>query len=294
MSELVVAYLNDPDPVYNDSSELDKTLKDLFTKQGLKVIPFELSDISIKIQSTGINFYLNDSKDELQFDAFFAYGYMSRFKETAFNYLNTAMEKANKFILHPTSNLKVMNDKLLQALSYSNFNLNIPKTYTAFAIPSFRNVFDNNFEKQENAIFKNLVDFGGDGVKKCNQRADTICAFSRNIWDNQYSVIQKFIPDSLGRSVRVFMLGGKGIIVAEYVDKSGDFRSNISFTPDLYSMVNVDDTEKRKKYIELSEEAVKSIGDVLVAGVDLVDSKQNGIAVIEINAYPDMSDIDNF
>jgi len=49
MSELVVAYLNDPDPVYNDSSELDKTLKDLFTKQGLKVIPFELSDISIKI-----------------------------------------------------------------------------------------------------------------------------------------------------------------------------------------------------------------------------------------------------
>ncbi len=287
INQLRIAYLNNPDVVL--VNKLDKIIQNLFSQEGATVIPFQLSEISIKMEKNGIKFYLTDSKEEFQFDAFLSYGYMSKFKDTAFTYLLTAIEKANKFVFHTTANLGVMNNKLLQAFIYSTGDINIPKTYTGFSISAVSDIMSMHFPNDESAINKNLVDYGADGVKLCKYNQNSINLYAREFWRNEYTLFQKFIPDNPGRSIRVVVLGGKAILLLEYHDQTSDFRSNCSFQDII--LRNLEDSEKKNEYNEMAEKMVKSIGDIMLCGVDLLDSKQHGLTALEINAYPDPEDI---
>jgi len=287
-SQLRVAYLNNPDPVF--FNELDTKLQENLISQGAIVIPFQLDDISIKIQTSQIKFYLKDSNEEFQFDAFISYGYMSKFSDVAFFYLLTAIEKANKYVLHSTNTLSILNNKLMQAFSFSGDGVNIPRTFSAFSIPAIRNVVDLHFKPDEVSISKNFVDYGGDGVRKCDSTDFAVNNFARFYWGKEYTMLQKFISDSIGKSVRVFIVGGKTITIAEYQDLTGDFRSNVSFHGG-FKLLNLQNCQKKKDYSEIAEHAVNCIGNINVCGVDLLDSKEKGIIVLEINAYPELYDI---
>jgi len=217
---------------------------------------------------------------------------MSKFKEQAFNFLLTAMEKANKFVLHTTKSLEIMNNKLLSAFSFSNHHINIPETFTSFSIPSFRDLFEIHFQKDgkvEHSVTKALVDFSGDGVLKNTTSSWALNNFKRYIWSKEYSLLQRLVPDSFGRSIRVILIGGKAVTLASYNDPFGDFRSNFNHE---YTMESLENHEKKNEYISVAEKGLASISvNILIAGVDLLDSKEMGIVVLEINAFPSMDDI---
>lgn len=288
--KLRIAYLNNPDPVF--FNELDKKLQDLFTGLGAIVTPFELDDINFKIQTNKISFFLGDSKDEFEFDAFMFYGYMSKFKEIAFSFLLTAMEKSGKFVLHEVNNLKIMGDKLLQSFYYSGHNIGIPETYSAFSINGIKNITSIKLDSNEACVSKNLNDYAGDGVKLCGHKDVAINTYAKYFWNKEYSLIQKFIPDSHGKSIRVLLIGGKPAGICEYQDQTGDFRSNISFNRE-FILVDQKDNPKKDEYIKLAVDSLKSIGNgnILIAGVDIIDSKKLGLNVLEVNCFPDLYDI---
>ena len=92
-------------------------------------------------------------------------------------------------------------------------------------------------------------------------------------------IVQKFIEESSGTDLRVFVIGGKIAAAMERTSKDGDFRANISLGG---QSKNVDLTPEEKDAAIRASEAV----GVNVAGVDLVQSN-NGPLVLEINTSPD-------
>jgi glutathione synthase/RimK-type ligase-like ATP-grasp enzyme len=283
-----IAYMNNPDPVF--FNKLDKVLADNLKSLGAEVIQFELKDIYFKMNPGKISFYLKDQNDEFVFDGFMFYGHMSQQNDIAFNYLLTAMEKSGKLCLHSVNAYSQLNNKFLQALDFSKGKLTIPTTYSAYSIPSMINVVDMHFKKLEPSIGKSLSDYGGDGVRKCLESDCSVNSFAKSYWKKEYDIIQKFIPDSLGKSIRVFCVGNNPIAIVEYNDQTGDFRSNIAFESD-YKLIDLKNSEKKDQYFEIASKASKSIGNLIVCGVDLMDSKENGINVIEVNPFPDLNEI---
>lgn len=50
---------------------------------------------------------------------------------------------------------------------------------------------------------------------------------------------------------------------------------------------------KLSEYYQIAKKAVDSVSsDIIIAGVDLVDSESKGIFVLEVNMWPEMDDIE--
>jgi ribosomal protein S6--L-glutamate ligase len=97
-------------------------------------------------------------------------------------------------------------------------------------------------------------------------------------------LIQEYIGESLGKDIRIFVVGGKMIAAMERVAHDEDFRSNvgqggkgISYTPS-------------KEEIHLAIRATKAIG-LDIAGVDIIQTK-NGPAIMEVNANPGFKELE--
>ncbi len=137
---------------------------------------------------------------------------------------------------------------------------------------------------------KPLDDYGGEGLSKYENKYAVVSVLNKTLWNGRNMLIQKMIPDSIGHSIRVLCFDGKAFAVAEYEDRSGGFTSNFCFG-EKFQLISLMDHPKFGLYKEIGEKAVKSIGDLLIGGVDLLDSKQNGIVVLEINGWPDIYDV---
>jgi len=101
---------------------------------------------------------------------------------------------------------------------------------------------------------------------------DTLWSLGQDI------LIQECIEESLGRDVRVFVVGEKIIGAMRRQARIGEFRSNIH-RGGIGTAVDLTDT-----YKELALKAARTLG-LEIAGVDMLESK-NGPKVIEVNASP--------
>jgi len=61
---------------------------------------------------------------------------------------------------------------------------------------------------------KKFEDYCGDGVRKCDLADKSINCAAKMLWEKQYTLVQKFIPDSIGKSIRVLCIGGKAYACA--------------------------------------------------------------------------------
>ena len=52
------------------------------------------------------------------------------------------------------------------------------------------------------------------------------------------------------------------------------------------------DNPKVQQYFSLAEKAIESLGNLVVGGVDILDSVEYGLVVLEVNAWPDLFDIE--
>ena len=112
---------------------------------------------------------------------------------------------------------------------------------------------------------------------------------AKSIIDTLYKMdtsilIQKYIEESNGEDIRIFVIGNKVITSMKRSSEAGEFRSNVHRGGDT-ELVKISEKEK-----EIALNATKHIG-LGVAGVDLIRSKK-GPLLIEVNASPGLQGIE--
>lgn len=97
-------------------------------------------------------------------------------------------------------------------------------------------------------------------------------------------LIQKFIEESNGEDIRIFVVGKKIVASMKRMSAAGEFRSNV------HQGGNTEAIMPTNKEQHIALDAVKHLG-LGVAGVDLIRSK-NGPMLIEVNASPGLQGIE--
>lgn len=97
-------------------------------------------------------------------------------------------------------------------------------------------------------------------------------------------LIQKYIEESNGEDIRIFVIGTKVVASMKRSSVAGEFRSNVHRGGETEAIK----ISPKEKYIALN--ATKHLG-LGVAGVDLIRSKQ-GPLLIEVNASPGLQGIE--
>ncbi|ADY29230.1 MULTISPECIES: RimK family alpha-L-glutamate ligase [Cellulophaga] len=98
-------------------------------------------------------------------------------------------------------------------------------------------------------------------------------------------LIQKFIKESNGEDIRIFIVGNKIVASMKRTSEAGEFRSNV------HRGATVQAIEPTAYECKIALRAVKQL-DLGVAGVDLIRSK-NGPLLIEVNASPGLEGIES-
>jgi ribosomal protein S6--L-glutamate ligase len=284
-SNLTIGYMLNPDKVfYNEIDfEIIKNLENL----GAKVEMFNLEEVYFSMKKDEIEVFIKNEK--VNWKGFLSYGYCSKFHFEAYLLMISAFEHSNIPTLHKREQENILNNKLLQALSFSKAGINIPDTHIGFGIPSFKYLVNSNYPK--GGIYKKLDDYGGDGVFKIESADGLITSGAKCLWKNEYCIFQKFVPDCLGKSVRVLCINGKTVAISEYNDKTKNFRSNVNYSFELFSLDSLMNSEKYDQYAQIAESAIKSLGGLTIGGVDILDSDSHGLVVLEVNGWPDIYDI---
>lgn len=283
---LKVLFLNNPDKVFYN--ELDSVMIKHLNDEGLIVEVVELQDINFEIHTGESKLFIKNT--ETKINAFLAYGWMSPLHYKAYTYLVATFQAMGVTCLHTFNLENILTDKYLQSLKFVQNNIPVPDTYQGYSVSAFKDISERAFAKDQFSIFKRLNDYGGEGIKRCETKELLVNNASKLLWRNEYCVFQKYVPDSVGKSVRVLCIEGKAIAVAEYNDKSGSFLSNVSYGE--YFMLNsFMEHPKYKEYSDLGERAVSSLGELTICGVDILDSPTIGMVVLECNGFPDIFDI---
>jgi glutathione synthase/RimK-type ligase-like ATP-grasp enzyme len=279
--------MRNPDVVFY--SDMDFEVVKCLEEEGAEVSLFNLEEIYFQMtKEGGVEIFVKDQK--MIIDGFLSYGYMSKFHFEAYTYVNNGMEQAGIPCLHTPELEKVLNNKFLQGLRYAKAGVSIPPTHMGYALDSFKEIVKANYPTH--SIIKKLDEYGGDGVVKCHTKEHLLDNAAKSLWKLDYCIFQKFVPDSLGKSIRAFCIDGKCVAVAQFEDKTSNFRSNNSFGHDNFSLNSFMDHKDFDKYAKLGESAVRAIGDIVLGGVDILDSEENGCVVLEVNGWPEIYDLE--
>jgi glutathione synthase/RimK-type ligase-like ATP-grasp enzyme len=280
-----ILYLNNPDKVYYN--ELDSVIISNLEQENMIVRKVELDDINFQMEANQIKVFIKN--EEVNVDGFLGYGYMSQTHFESYLLIIDTFEAMNVVCLHNSKAERILINKYLQGLSFARAGIPIPKTFQGYSIPSFKHIMKRNFEEKY-VIVKKLDDYGGDGVKRCETSDLAVNAAAKLLWKGENCLFQEYVPDSIGKSIRVLCIGGEAVAIAEYIDKTGNFLSNNSYG-DYFCLKSLMDSPERARYFKLGERAVKSIGNLTIAGVDILESQELGSVVLEVNGFPDIFDI---
>ncbi|XP_065652672.1 probable alpha-L-glutamate ligase [Hydra vulgaris] len=280
-----IGYLVNQDIVFYD--KLDDILCNYLKYEGAEVLKFKLEDIFVKASNGGIDIWIHGEKCDL--DGFLSYGYRKKLNMDAYYSIVKIMQEKGVTCLHSHKMEQILNSKLMQAIHFAKSNIAIPDTYQSFEIKSTKQLVDKLDVLP--CLVKPHNDYCGDNIIKLDHKVGVINAIGKSLWNGEHLLIQKFIPDYYGKSLRVLCFNGKCYGIIGYEDITGDYRSSVGFGDACiwYSCMN---HPKYETFKQVAEQAVKALGeDVLVAGVDLLDSEQEGVVVLEINGWPDLFDI---
>jgi ribosomal protein S6--L-glutamate ligase len=287
-NQLRIAYMMNPDVVVY--STMDEELISHLKNQGAEVIPVKLEDINFNINNehdSSYSLFINDKP--LKIDGFLAYGYMSPFHYEAYKLINFSLNEMGITTLYCPNEEEILNNKYLQTVKFKKEKVNIPSTNIGFSVTSFKDIMKNFYNNE--SVMKNLSDYGGDGVKIHKNINNAVNAAAKSLWNNELCLFQTTIKDSPGKSVRVMLINNKPVACVEYSDKTGNFISNFNHGLDFCALNNLMNSPKLQQYYNVGIDAVTAIGkNITIAGVDLLDSKEHGLVVLEVNAWPDMYD----
>lgn len=283
--QIHIGYMYNPDQVYYH--EMDDLLVRMLEENGARVTRLRLEDINFAIDSGKIEMF--SKMEKISIDGLLNYGHMSKFHYEAFTYIINTLDMMGIPCLHAPKIEKILNNKYLQALCFGKKRVPIPRTNIGFSVDAFKSMASTHFPNA--SIFKKLDEYGGDGVTFHSNKDNLINCAAKLFWKNEYGIFQEFIKDSLGKSIRVLCINGKGVACAEYVDKTNNFKSNNSYGFDFFSLDSLMRSPKLNEYYKLAEKAVNAIGNLTIGGVDILESEEKGMVVLEVNGWPDIYDI---
>ena len=97
-------------------------------------------------------------------------------------------------------------------------------------------------------------------------------------------LIQKYIEESNGEDIRIFVVGTKVVASMKRSSEAGEFRSNV------HRGGSTEEIQPTNKELQIALNATKYLG-LGVAGVDLIRSEK-GPLLIEVNASPGLQGIE--
>ncbi|CAD8142520.1 unnamed protein product [Paramecium pentaurelia] len=277
--KITILFMINPDPIFYGM--MDQLIIETFQKLKVNLIITELEELSVIIGNE-ISFLRKG--EQIQFDAFLAYGYMSPKHYQDYVYFNFAAHSAKKITLHQPSTENILQNKLLQYIKFSENQVPIPRCGASFSL----NTFKENLRRFNNkSIIKEVLGYEGTGVKLSINHNQSVELFCKSMWNGEQAIIQDFVDDTIGRSIRVLVIGGKAVSVTEFQDNM-DFKSN-GYSDD-FTIESKMDSDKKCEYFQIAEKACAAIDPHLTIGeVDILDSMKNGMVVLEINSWPEMT-----
>jgi len=136
-------------------------------------------------------------------------------------------------------------------------------------------------------VMKTVFGSKGNGVTIVESKRaakSTYGIISENYSVKNGILLQEYIGESMGKDIRIFVVGGKMVAAMERIAHDEDFRSNVgqggsgtTYTP-------------TKKEVHLAIRAAKALG-LEVAGVDIIQTK-TGPAIMEVNANPGFEELE--
>ena len=282
--KLKIAYMINPDKVYYGT--MDDEIIQYLEKCNSEVTKVYISDLSFRLEN---NIRFQNKGEDLEIDAFISYGYMSEFHLNAYEYIVFTLNQMGVVTLHEYLAEKMMNDKFLQMAAYMKNKVPIPNTDLAFNLEAYKSIVKKSYNS--NCVIKKMFEYGSDGVDIFKNPHNSLNKIAKSIWKGELSLLQEFIPDSIGTSIRVLIIGGKAVACVRFVDKTGNIKSNQSYGEENFALENMMKSDKLNEYFDIAERAAKSLSNELtVGGIDILDSKKYGLVVLETNSFPDLYD----
>ena len=191
-------------------------------------------------------------------------------------------EHLGVFVCNTAQAIELVKDKLQchQVMAYNN--LPIPKTMLVKFLKDTKSVDTTVVEREIGfpAIIKNITGSKGSGVY-LSESASKFKDLMELIYANNPHaniIIQKYIKNSHGRDLRVFVVGGRIIACMQRTSGDGDFKANFSRGGLTESFVVTPEIEW------LAIETAKVAG-LDIAGIDLLFD-EDGFKVCEANSSP--------
>ncbi len=188
------------------------------------------------------------------------------------------LERFGVFVLNSSQSMEISKDKLSTLQLLSTKNIPIPKTMLA------RFPFDISMVEKEFSypiIVKTVVGSRGRGVfcvEDRNKLKDLVNLLEISKDPKTNLILQEFIGTSIGKDIRVIIIGGRAIGAMLRKSSDGSFKANYS------SGGLVENFEMNPTIEWLAVESAKTIG-LDIAGVDILFDRDS-YKVCEINSYP--------
>lgn len=185
----------------------------------------------------------------------------------------------NYTIINSLKSINLARDKFESLFELSLNSIPVPDTLLSSIY--LNSIEQNKLFNNENTLLKLLN--GSQGTSVIYPVSENIQKYLHEN-KNQF-IIQKFIKESSGKDIRVFVLNNK--IIGSYLRNNiDDFRSNIH-CGGVASYVELTDEEK-----DISIKSANILG-LNMAGVDLLRTN-NGPMVIEVNANPGIEGLEKY
>lgn len=194
------------------------------------------------------------------------------------------MERMGVTVFNNASTIEMVADKLHthQVLAESKF----PTPLTMLAkFPVDLDLIENTLGFP--VIVKTLQGVNGSGVFLIHDRKSfqDLMSLVSEAQPNLLLIFQKFIANSVGRDLRLFVVDGEVVAAMERRAKEGDFKANYSQGGSVQEFVP--DEEAKRLAIEVSKTL-----NIQVAGIDLLFT-ENGYTICEANTFPGFKGIES-
>ncbi|CAD8051003.1 unnamed protein product [Paramecium primaurelia] len=251
--KITILFMINPDPIFYGM--MDQLIIETFQKLKVNLIITELEELSVIIG--------NENKYNLMH----------------FQHMDTCLQNITKITC-----ILILLHILLKKLHFINLPQRLPRCGASFSL----NTFKENLRRFNNkSIIKEVLGYEGTGVKLSINHNQSMELFCKSMWNGEQAIIQDFVDDTIGRSIRVLVIGGKAVSVTEFQDNV-DFKSN-GYSDD-FTIESKMDSDKKCEYFQIAEKACAAIDPHLtIGGVDILDSMKNGMVVLEINSWPEMT-----
>jgi ribosomal protein S6--L-glutamate ligase len=183
--------------------------------------------------------------------------------------------------LHSDALLRARN-KIAMMQILTQHNIDVPLTGISNNLMTYSSIIDKIGEPPYILKLNNGTQGIGVIYSETKRNAESIVeAFSRT---DEKILIQKFIKESKGADIRVFVIDGKIVGAMKRQAKPGEFRSNIHRGAQA----------EKISLTSLEEEVALKSAEVLglkIAGVDMLQAKE-GPMILEVNASPGLEGIE--